>query len=350
MAVVAAVLVALATAGWEIYVRSLGYRPTLNDTPDLWAETREKVRPDSVVIIGDSRAWFDLDLDGLQRGLGQRPIQLALAGSCAYPILAQFAAEESFRGTVICGVVPGMLFAPGGFLIETSEKALKRYHTWTPAQRISHRLAVPLENSLAFLKQEELTLSALLRRIRIPNRAHAQVMPEFPPYFNHTDRDRQARMTAQAAAPGELRDRIRNSWLPLCTPPPPPSYVPKDVFMQQMGKAMEARMANIIGAVTKIRSRGGQVVFVRFPFTGPLKAHEDKMTPRAQTWDPLIKATGAPGIHFEDHPELASFECPEWSHLSAEDSIEFTKRLVPHLQRAIGSDIAQAARKTPSAQ
>jgi hypothetical protein len=50
----------------------------------------------------------------------------------------------------------------------------------------------------------------------------------------------------------------------------------------------------------------------------------------------LLQATGAPGIYFEDFPELAGFNCPEWSHLSAGDSVEFSKRLVPHLRAALG--------------
>ena len=85
----------------------------------------------------------------------------------------------------------------------------------------------------------------------------------------------------------------------------------------------------------KIRDRGGRVVFVRFPVSGELKKHEDKLTPRAGPWTRLLKDTGAPGIYFEDYPELASFKCPEWSHLSAPDSVEFTKRLVPHLRSAL---------------
>jgi hypothetical protein len=69
--------------------------------------------------------------------------------------------------------------------------------------------------------------------------------------------------------------------------------------------------------------------------TGDLKALEDKATPREGIWARIIKESGAPGIYFEDHPELASFDCPEWSHLSGPDSIEFTKRLVPHLKVAL---------------
>ncbi len=68
---------------------------------------------------------------------------------------------------------------------------------------------------------------------------------------------------------------------------------------------------------------------------GKLKKLEDQGTPRAKTWEPLIKSTGVSGIYFEDYPELARFTCPEWSHLSAPDSVEFTKLLVPHLRTAL---------------
>ncbi len=54
--------------------------------------------------------------------------------------------------------------------------------------------------------------------------------------------------------------------------------------------------------------------------------------PRDKTRDPLLQQTAAAGIYFEDFPELASFTCPEWSHLSA---VEFTRRLVPHLRNAL---------------
>lgn len=337
VAIAAAAMVAIATIAWEIRCRAAGYAPTLNDTADLWAQHREAVKPDSVVIIGDSRPWFDLDLDELEKGLGRRPVQLAIPGSCAYPVLEDLANDPRFHGTVICSVVPIMFFAPGGPLIENSQRAIRRYHTWTPAQRASHYLSMPLEEHVAFLKQEDLTLEMLLKQLPIPNRPYAQVPPRLPPYFETVDRERRARMIERCAEPGALQSRIQQGWLPLFTPPPPPSFVPKEAFAAQMGQAMEKRFHDATDAVAKIRARGGQVVFVRFPVSGELKALEDKMTPRGQLWDPLIKVTGAPGIYFEDFPELARFQCPEWSHLSAPDSVEFTRRLVPHLQQVLAA-------------
>src|ERR1043166_6795392 len=324
-----------ATLAWELYCRSIGYAPTLNDSEDLWTQRRREVKPESVVIIGDSRAWFDLDLDELLKALGKRPIQLAMGGGCGYPVLADLANDENFHGTVICSFTPMLFFAPPHSPpMERGEKAVRRFHTQTLAQRASQFLTMPLEEHVAFLKQEELTLDDLIKRLPIPNRPSARIPPRIPPYFGTLDRERRARMIEECAEPGTLQKRIQQIWLPLFTPPPPPSYIPKEQFAAQMKGAIEARFRDTAAAVEKIRARGGKTIFVRLPSSGELKALENQTTPRARTWEPLLQLTGAPGIYFEDYPELAGFSCPEWSHLSAGDSVEFTKRLVPHLQQA----------------
>jgi len=334
--VVVVLVVIAASAAWEFYCRSIGYGPTLNDSEDLWVQARRRVKPESIVIVGESRPLFDLDLDEMEKGLGKRPVQLALAGSCPYPVLAELANDDRFHGTIICSIVPGMFFAPGGPLLETSEKALKRYRSQTPAQRLSHRFGMFLEERIAFLKQEDLTLDILLNRVPIPNRSYAQIPPTFPPYFQTVDRERRMRMIEQCADPeGPLARKIQQIWLPLFTPPPPPTYVPREVFMEKMGKAIEARFHDTAKAVEKLRTRGGKIVFVRFPNGGELKALEDRLNPRARDWERLLKETKAPGIYYEDFPELRDFNCPEWSHLSAGDSVEFSKRLVPHLRKAL---------------
>ena len=327
-------LTVTATVAWEVRCRSWGYAPTLNDTPDLWADRREAVQSDSLVIIGDSRAWFDLDLTQLEQGLGQRPVQLAIPGSCAYPVLEDLANDEAFRGTIICSLLPAIFLAPAGPPIENSNAALKRYHNWTLAQRSGHELGMLLEENVAFLKQEDLTLAQWLKKIPLTNRPGVGG-PALPPYFQTVDRERQARMTESCAQPGPLQERVKQGWIPLFTPPPPPTYIPIDAFRKGMGEAIEARFRNTALAVKKIEARGGKVVFVRFPVTADLKQLEDRATPRVGPWNRFLRETGAPGIYFEDHPELASFPCPEWSHLSAPDAVEFTKRLVPHLKLAL---------------
>src|SRR5256712_6311188 len=291
MAVVVVLVVITASVGWELYCRAIGYGPTLNDNEDLWTLRRRAVTPESIVIIGDSRGWFDLDLDELQKGLGKRPVQLAMGGGCGYPLLADLAKDESFHGTIICSVVPRLFFAPPGTPpMERGEKAVKRFHSQTPAQRASQYLAFPLEEQVAFLKQEELTLDDLLKRLPIPNRAGARVPPRLPPYFGTLDSERRARMIEECALPGsELAQRIQQIWIPLFTPPPPPTYVPKEQFIAKIGEAIGGRFRDTAAAIEKIRARGGKIVFVRFPHSGGLKKIENRDNPRQKTQDPVFK-------------------------------------------------------------
>jgi len=336
--VVVVLIVLGATMVWELYCRSIGYGPTLSDNEDIWTLRRRHVEPESLVVIGDSRGLYDVDLDELQKGLGKRPIQIAMGGSCAYPVLEDLANDQTFHGTIICSFVPRLFLAPSGTPpMERGEKAVRRFHNQTLAQRASEYLAFPLEEHVAFLNPHDLTLDDYLNKMPIPNRAGAFVAPRLPPYFGTVDRERRARMIQKCAEPNSvLARRIQQIWIPLFTPPPPPGYVPKDVFFAQMDKAIEERFRDITVAVEKIRARGGKIVFVRFPNSGGLKALEDHDTPREKMWEPLLKMTRAPGIYYSDFPDLAGFNCPEWSHLSAGDSVEFSKRLVPHLRAALG--------------
>ena len=335
--VVITIVVVAATVAWELHARALGYAPTLNDNEDLWVKARRKVQPESIVIIGDSRAWFDCDLDEFQKALGKRPIQLAAPGSTTFPVLDNLAKDENFHGTIICSFVPMLFFAPPGSPpMERAEKNVKRFYNQTLSQRAGEYLGMWLEEHVAFLKPDDLSLEGILNQLPIPNREGAHVPPTFPPYFQTEDRERRARMWEKCAEPGsELAKRIQQIWLPLFTPPPPPSYIPPDIFMAKMKEGIEKRFADTIAAVDKIRARGGKIVFVRFPHTGGLKELENKIMPRERSWDPLLQMTHAPGIYYSDYPELSGFDCPEWSHLTAGDSVEFSKRLVPHLRQAL---------------
>ena len=161
------------------------------------------------------------------KGWGIAPFNFALVGSCAYPVLENLANDESFHGTVISSLIPLIWLAPPPAPpYQNSLKALKRYHNRNAAQRLSHHLGMFPEEHLAFMRNEDPTLEQLLTRIDIPDRASFHAPPALPPYFQTTARDRRTRMTETAAKPGPLQDRVKNGWLPLFTPPPPPSYIP----------------------------------------------------------------------------------------------------------------------------
>ena len=144
MTVVVVLIVIAAALRWEFYCRSIGYGPTLNDNEDLWVQARRRVQPESLVIVGDSRACVRSRSRRTGKGLGKRPVQLALAGSCAYPVLADLANDESFHGTIICSIVPRhVLCAAGGPPVW---KLRKRRSTAITSKRrrnaLSHHLAM----------------------------------------------------------------------------------------------------------------------------------------------------------------------------------------------------------------
>lgn len=336
-----------ATLTWEITARQRGYRPSIDDNADLWAEQRSKVQPDSLVLVGTSRMLFNADLDVMERSLGQRPIQLALAGSSPFPVLADLAQDRTFRGTIILDVVPAMFLAPAGPPMEVAEKALQRHREWNLAQRWSHAIGKVVDAHVAFINKDDLALDKLLERLELPERAAFRAPPKMPPYFYWVDGERRGRMVAEAAVIGSsLQQRVANTWLPLFSPPPPPSFIPADKFAAMMQGAIEARFAETAQHIATIRARGGRVVFVRMPVQSPLLEREETLAPLAHTWDRLVRESNIAAVNFADHAELSSFVLPEWSHLSAPDSVEFTKRLAPHLQNALATESILVAQLT----
>jgi hypothetical protein len=331
LALLSVVITAGLTLGWELYCRSLGYEPSLNDSTDLWASRRMVLdeEPGRTVLIGSSRILFDFDMDEYEKAMGERPLQLATVGTNPLPYLEDLADHPQFSGTVIVGVVPSLFFAPGGPPVKASQKHLERYRNWSPTQRVGHYISSILERRLSFLNDEDLTLTKLLLKLKFPNRGHVKVPPEHPPHFHHVDEERQGGMTDFTANNTALQKRIQQIWIPLFTPPPAKKGQSPEEQKTGHQKAVESILNRTKKAVDKIRARGGKVVFLRLPSTEKLRAIENKHTPRPQIWDRLLQNTAAPGIHFEDYPQLSGFDCPEWSHLNKKDATEFTRRLIP---------------------
>lgn len=329
---IAAAITALLATGWELALRRAGYGPSIDDTADLWAAARRRLdaAPRAIVLVGASRTLYDLDLDVLEAALGDRPIQLATVGTNALVVLEHLAADPEFAGTAIVGVVEGLFFLPRGVAERRAREGIERYAKGSWAQRWSHALSLPLDRRLAFLELEQFRLGRLIEQLRLPQRDG--VMWEFLPYHAVHDEERRARLWRRVETDAALRDHIRAVWM---TPPPLPPLPPE--VLRALGESnRQVALGRAYAAVAAIRARGGRVVFVRHPSSGDVLAEERTRFPRARHWDALLAFTGAPGIHFEDHPDLV-FECPEWSHLSDADATAYSRALAPKLQALLRS-------------
>jgi len=315
-------LVFAATAGWELRMRTLGLRAgDLDDTPVHWAVERKKLETgehDGVVIVGQSRILFDTDLDVWQEMTGRRPVQLALPGTNSRPYLVSIADDTDFRGLVVCDIQQETFF--GKFLggLPQFVGMEKSWRDESPSKKISHRLGLMLSRRLAFL-DDQYSLFSLIERIKIDKDRAGVDGPYFDVWkLSESFANRQYFLWSRIKSDDYLREHARAAWIPPGTNQRPP--VPQD----QIDEAISITVA----AVRKIQARGGNVVFIRPPSTGPYLEREERRAPRTATWDRLIRETGVFSIHFQDYPDMRELELPEWSHLTREDAARFTHAYV----------------------
>jgi hypothetical protein len=127
-------------------------------------------------------------------------------------------------------------------------------------------------------------------------------------------------MTPRFLVDTALQGQVENVWrfvIDRGRKAPPPKEDPLPSILQ-----------SIKDDVDKIKARGGEVVFLRPPSSGLFRAVEQGGFPRSKYWDPLLAFTHCPGIHYSDYPSIDHFICPEWSHLSPQDAIVYTKELI----------------------
>lgn len=323
--IIAIALSLVALAAWEMYWRATGKVPDLDDDKYLWAVQRAKLPEmgkQDVVIVGSSRVLFNLQLDVWEATTGRKPLQLASAGSSPLPIFRDLVENTNFAGTVIVGVTPGLFFSttfPGAMPWARAQKRVDHFHRQTYAQRLNYALSIPIQRAFCFVSDSEekfandVDLRAMLARASFGNRTGGPVAPPFNG-FHDIDLDRNVRMTERCATDTAFAATVQRVWGFFGSVAPPPDKESTIAFFLQDAK--------------RFMERGGNLILVRCPSTGPYRAGEAMVTPRAEYWDALVQQTGARAYHFEDYEQLKRFDCPEWSHLSGPDADLFTAELL----------------------
>ena len=319
-----ALIIGLVVLGaWEMYWRTQGYLPGLEDDKELWALQRAKVETatkNDVVLLGSSRVLFDFQLNEWESVTSRRPIQLAAAGATPLPSFHDIVQNTEFVGTMIVGVTPGLFFSttyPMASPWNRIQSRVEYYFDRTYAQRLNHKISIPLQNNFAFLASDEeewtddLDLKTLLNTVKIGSR-----VPEGePPFYRFQDiyDDRNVAMMNKTVADTAFANTIKKVWAHFGGSAPPPDK--------------ESTMAFFLEDAKKFIARGGNVILVRCPSSGGVRMGENMGLPRENFWNDLISQANLPSYHFEDYEQLKHFECPEWSHLSAPDARAFTTEL-----------------------
>ena len=330
-ALFAVVLVLVFIAGWEVYLRSKQSLLSYDDEGPLWADKRKKVylpADKATVFIGSSRNKFDLDTETWKKLTGETPVQLAIEGSSPMPIFADLANDENFKGKLLVDVTEGLFFSDAPNNNDKPKKMIEYYQKETPAQKFSFQVNHLLESNLMFLDKDAFSLNKMLIDTEIPDRKGYLTMCIFPTDFGRVNFERQVIMTKRFEQDTSIQNKVKSIW----------------GFYASLNKGRPAptaakidSMVNIVKSYTdKIIARGGKVLFVRTPSSGPYLEAEKKNCPRDQYLEKILKATGCQGIHFLDYPATDHFQCPEFSHLKQSDAIVWTTSLATIIQKEKG--------------
>jgi hypothetical protein len=326
--VLALVLVIGTVSCWEVFLRNKRVRPDFDDGPELWADKRGMVYQPSnkaTVFIGSSRIKYDLDIDTWQSITGTHAIQLAMVGSSPRTMLKDLANDTNFKGKLLVDVTEVLFFNQSPGVSQTPDEAINYYHKRTPAQKASFEIDKMIEPRLVLLNRNFYSLNGLLDHLHIPNRRGVIVAGlDFPVGFAETFYNRQTKMTNTFLRDTTRINKVRRIWasIPKRNPAPPVT-----------GKALDSILLSVKHDIDRIRARGGEVVFLRTPSSGPFLMGENKGYPRNKYWDKLLTVTQCKGIHFNDYTVLNKLVCPEFSHLNRHDAVIYTKYIIDILKK-----------------
>jgi hypothetical protein len=326
--IIALILGISSITAWELYWRSQGYKPDMDEDKFLWARTRarvEKATSEDVVLIGSSRVLFNIQIYKWEEMTGVKPIQLANAGASPLPVFHDIVENTDFNGTVVVGVTPGLFFSTTYEHANPWRRSLARvnfYKDQTYAQKLNHLLSLPLQQSFVFVSNDEeewaddINLKALLNTIKLDKRTNS---PDFPPFykFQDIDAERNLKMKERMVTDTAFANSVKKVWYGFLTSEPKPPPPDK-----------EGTTAYFLKDLEKFKARGGTAILLRSPSDGFFADLESNAFSRELFWDQLVQKAKTPAYHYRDYEGLNAFETVEWSHLSAEDANQFTENFV----------------------
>lgn len=326
-------LVLVGVVGWEAFARSMQHKPgdyaAYANFTTQWAEERRKLdAPDNdvrVVLLGSSRMQWNADLDILEAQLGTRPLQLAIAGTGPILMMESVVNETDFDGLLLVGVTPFLFNRLDAGIF--GQAALDWYHKPSPSELSGNWLHTRLTERLAFVGEGMPLFDLIDHYSNLPDRDGVFDLNSGEWKLGVYSADRQTDMWAPVEVPGSFdNEQILAFWmLGLGRPPETPER------MQEMA---DSAIERFVPLIETLRSRGGDVVFIRMPSDGKYLEYDEKSQYDALTWSPMTEGFDALSINTMEYPELSTeLEIPEWSHLSRRSQDDFSRRIVPLIER-----------------
>ncbi|MBA2563665.1 MAG: hypothetical protein H0V14_12310 [Chitinophagaceae bacterium] len=331
------VVVSLLTC-WELYLRKQGLSVDYDDGKELWADKRAMIyKPidKATVFIGSSRNKYDIDIETWESTTGEHAILLAIEGNSPLPVLDDLANDEKFKGKLVVDVTEELFFFSSANNLAEPKEHVSYYKERTPAQRFSFLINYLLESQFVFLDKYNFSLHGMLSKLRIPNRKDVLTRPfEYPLEAGRITFDRQNIMMEKFLVDTNLQNEVKALWV---------FFHNINEELPPIGNRLDSFFTSIKKSCDKIKAKGGQVLFVRTPCSGPELTGSEKAFPRERYWNRLLNYTNCLGVHFADYHAIDHFKFPEYSHLGRPDAITFTKNIIKILEEEKGWTFQQKA-------
>jgi hypothetical protein len=239
-----------------------------------------------------------------------RVAQLAVQGERS-PLgtLQSLAADTTFRGTVICDIVPPAIHP-------SRWRDQQVYYTHRPSRSalLDTFAHCALQNSLALFDPR---LNLLDRTVGV-----YLGLPSPAPRFAHVRLDRalECDFSRHANVSDYRHDELARI-----------RAVYRDSALCDLRELSEA-VPVLTECVRRIQRRGGHVVFVRLPSARDRLEVEETNHPQG-FWNKLLPPTGAVCVDFQQNRSWSRFELPDDSHLDVRSTPAFTDALLDELIR-----------------
>ena len=316
----------------EWHLRTLGWSPSVVDSPDLWVEQRKRaseLKEKAIILVGASRMQLDMDLDVFREESGLEPVQLAIDGTSYIPVLESLANDPSIQGTVLVSV-NAYNMRKG-----TSEDASTQWVNYyqrihergeEPYRIIHNKFLAQLDNNLV-TRLEGAKAYTIISKLAFKKPSSGNYL------ITRTDRSRDADYT-KVTMPDFYAARLHRNFGSLVSQ--------KFANYEQFFAAYENHISsmepvkntdfksqlNYLKDLTeKIESHGANVIFIRFPTGKLLWEADNKRYPQESFWN-LIARKHSASINFSHYSSLTHFVLPDGSHLDYRDKKEFTSSLL----------------------
>ena len=300
---------AVLAGGLELGLRAMGFVPSVTDDTALWTAHRHRATSDAIVILGKSRAQLGFDISEIKKLFpGRDVVMLAVHGRGAAAVLEDLAKDQAFKGAVIWSLSEVDLT---GQARREQEPEVSAFHDDKSVdRRFNARLMAELEARLVFLGQHA-SLQTLLADTPRPFWTEAPSREQTADF---------SKADTQRLVDGNNARRARDSALAERFGGVRPGPWLKEALAHEP-------------SVRAIKSRGGEVVYLKFPACEEVQAFWDRWYPREKFWEPLSRATAARTLHFADAPGVFPLQCPDTSHIDGKDKARVTRALMRAMRR-----------------